>query len=87
MLLVAGGDAHGRLDRLYADVLAFERELGRTFAHVLHVGDFGVWPDPTRVDRATREHDGAGDFARWLAEGRAAPRPTTFRATTKTSRG
>jgi len=78
MLLVAAGDAHGRLDRLYADVLAFERELGRTFAHVLHVGDLGVWPDPARVDRATREHDGAGDFAAWQQEQRAAPRPTTF---------
>ena len=78
MLLVAAGDAHGRLDRLYADVLAFERKLGRTFAHVLHVGDLGVWPDPTRLDKATREHDGAGDFPTWLAERRAAPRPTTF---------
>lgn len=78
MLLVAAGDAHGRLDRLYDDVLAFERALGRSFEHVLHVGDLGVWPDPARLDRATREHDGAGDFPRWLAEQRAVPRPTTF---------
>lgn len=42
MLLVAAGDAHGRLDQLYADVLAFERALGRSFVHVLHVGDLGV---------------------------------------------
>jgi len=78
MLCVAAGDVHGRLERLYEGVLAFERELGRTFAHVLQVGDFGVWPDPARVDRATREHDGAGDFPTWFAEQRGAPRPTTF---------
>jgi hypothetical protein len=54
MLCVAAGDVHGRLDRLYEDVHAFERVLGRTFAHVLQVGDFGVWPDPARVDRSTR---------------------------------
>ena len=78
MLLVAAGDVHGRLDRLYADVLAFERELGRSFAHVLQVGDFGVWPDPARVDRATRDHDGAGDFPAWFAAQRPVPRLTTF---------
>lgn len=31
-----------------------------------------------RVDGATHNHEGAGDFSRWLAEGRAAPRPTLF---------
>ncbi len=59
-------------------MLAFERSLGVTFDWVLHVGDFGVWPDAERVDRATRDHDGAGDFPRWFAERRAAPRRTVF---------
>ena len=48
------------------------------FDYVLHVGDFGVWPDPNRVDKATRKHDGAGDFPVWFADDRAAPRPTVF---------
>ena len=48
------------------------------FEAVLHVGDFGIWPDPNRVDRATRDHEGAGDFPRWLSEGRAPPLPTWF---------
>ena len=39
---------------------------------------FGVWPDPTRIDKATRTHDGAGDFPAWLANGRTAPRRTVF---------
>jgi hypothetical protein len=66
------------MDRLYADVLAFEEHLGRCFDWVLHVGDFGVWPDPERVDRATRRHEGAGDFPIWLQERRPAPRRTVF---------
>jgi predicted phosphodiesterase len=78
MLICSAGDIHGALDRLYADVLAFEQALGVEFDWVLHVGDFGVWPDPERVDHATRRHEGAGDFPRWLAERRSAPRPTVF---------
>ncbi|MBI4819690.1 MAG: hypothetical protein HY791_25680 [Deltaproteobacteria bacterium] len=37
-----------------------------------------VWPDPARVDGATKRHDGPGDFPAWFAERRAAPRPTVF---------
>lgn len=78
MILCAAGDIHGGIDRLYAEVLAFEASLGAEFAWVLHVGDFGVWPDPNRVDGATKRHDGAGDFPAWAGERRAAPRRTLF---------
>lgn len=78
MILCAAGDIHGGLDRMYEQVLSFEEALGIRFAWLLHVGDFGVWPDPTRVDGATRRHDGAGDFPAWIAERRTAPRPTLF---------
>ncbi len=78
MIVCAAGDIHGALDRFYEDVLAFESTLGVRFDAVLHVGDFGVWPDPERVDRATRDHEGAGDFPAWFAENRAVPRPTVF---------
>ena len=40
----------------------------------LHVGDFGAWPDPHRIDKATRKHDGAGDFPAWWSKRREAPR-------------
>lgn len=76
MILCVSGDTHGALERLYADVDDFERSLKVHFEALLHVGDFGVWPDPERVDRATRDHEGAGEFPRWLAEGRGVPRPT-----------
>jgi uncharacterized protein YeaO (DUF488 family) len=78
MIFCAAGDIHGALDRLYEDVLAFEATLAVRFAWALHVGDFGVWPDPDRIDKATRSHDGAGDFPRWLGAGTPAPRQTVF---------
>jgi len=78
MFICAAGDIHGAMNRLYDDVLAFEASLGVRFDYVLHVGDFGVWPDPDRIDKATRRHGGAGDFPVWFAANRAAPRPTVF---------
>ena len=78
MILCIAGDIHGALDRMFADVLTFEAALMVRFDWVLHVGDFGVWPDPTRIDGATRRHEGAGDFPTWFAERRAVPRPTVF---------
>lgn len=49
MILCAAGDIHGRLDEMYAGVLAFEAALGARFDWLLHVGDF------RRVARS--EHD------------------------------
>ncbi len=78
MYICVAGDIHGALDLLYEDVLALESRLGITFDWVLQVGDFGVWPDPERIDKASRKHEGAGDFSRWLSQGKAAPRRTLF---------
>jgi predicted phosphodiesterase len=78
VFICAAGDIHGAMDRLYQDVFKFEAALGVRFDHVLHVGDFGVWPDPSRIDKAARHHDGAGDFPAWLKENRGVPRPTAF---------
>ncbi len=78
MIICAAGDIHGAVNRFYDEVLAFEESLGARFAWVLHVGDFGIWPDPTRIDGATKRHDGAGDFPAWWAERRGAPRKTLF---------
>jgi hypothetical protein len=78
VFICAAGDVHGAIERLYDDILAFEVSLGVRFDHVLQVGDFGIWPDPDRIDRATRNHGGAGDFAAWFTANRAVPRPTIF---------
>lgn len=56
MLICAAGDIHGAIKRFYDDVLLFEVSLGVTFEWVLHVGDFGIWPDPESIDRAARNH-------------------------------
>ena len=78
MLICAAGDIHGAINRMYDEILVFEGTLGMRFDYVLHVGDFGIWPDPGRIDKATRKHDGAGDFASWFRERRATPRHTVF---------
>ncbi len=78
VLICAAGDIHGAIERLYDDVLAFEAALGARFDWVLHVGDFGIWPDPEKIDRGTRNHEGAGDFSKWRAAARAVPRRTVF---------
>ncbi len=78
MLICAAGDVHGALNRLYEDVLVFEAVIGIRFDCVLQVGDFRIWPDTSRIDRAARHHDGAGDFPTWLGEWRAVPRRTLF---------
>lgn len=78
VIICAAGDIHGALERLYDDVFAFESNLGVQFPWILHVGDFGIWPDPDRIDKATRRHDGAGDFPWWAAEKKPAPRRTLF---------
>jgi Icc-related predicted phosphoesterase len=78
MYICAAGDIHGALNKLYDEVLDFEASLGIRFDFVLHVGDFGIWPDPTKIDKGTRNHDGAGDFSAWLEGKRVAPRRTVF---------
>ena len=78
MIVCGAGDAHGKLTRMYDDIMEFERSLGIRFDWVLHVGDFGIWPDANEVDRATRKHGDVGDFPTWIREGTAIPRPTIF---------
>lgn len=77
MLVAAVGDAHGEFDAMYDAVLALEAQVGRRVACVLHVGDFGVWPDPRHLDEATERHGDDGGFRRLLARGEV-PRRTLF---------
>jgi hypothetical protein len=54
---------------MYEDVVAFEAALGVGFEWVLRVGDFDVWPDASRIDKATKKHDGGckrRDNHQWL---------------------
>lgn len=62
VLFCAAGDNHGAMDRLYQDVSAFEASLGVRCDYVLHVGGFGIWPDPSRTGKATCRHEARATF-------------------------
>jgi Icc-related predicted phosphoesterase len=78
LLVCAAGDCHGKLTSLYQGVENLEQEIGRQVDLVLQVGDLGVWPDPSRLDVATQNHGGAGEFSQWLRKANPAPRKTVF---------
>jgi hypothetical protein len=50
------GDLHGRILLAFRLALAWQREHGERVASLLQVGDLGFFPDPTRLDKATRRH-------------------------------
>jgi|GEM_PF-1525615 len=77
MLVCAVGDCHGQLDTMYEQVFEMERKFGRQVELVVQVGDFGIWPEPENVDKATKKR-GIGDFPKWWREKKIAPRPTIF---------
>src|SRR5882672_894652 len=77
MRLCVVGDTHGALARMYEIVDELERRSGAPIDAVLQVGDFGVWPDPSRLDAATERHGDGGEFRALLAAGRV-PRATYF---------
>lgn len=77
MLICAVGDAHGEFEAMYAAVEALESQVGRRVACVVHVGDFGVWPDPKHLDEATERHGDRGGFRKLLRAG-SVPRRTVF---------
>lgn len=63
------GSIYGELDRLYS---ALE---GKGINWVLSTGNFGVWPDPVRADRKSRQR-GTGDFIQYVAGTRYISIPT-----------
>ena len=58
MKICVAGDCHGQILELYRGIQSFEEILGEDFDLVLQVGDFGIWPDAEKIDRASRNHDG-----------------------------
>jgi predicted phosphodiesterase len=54
------GDTHGHLTLAYRLLKRWEREEGQTLDLILQVGDFGAFPPPYHLDKATKrfaEHD------------------------------
>jgi hypothetical protein len=50
------GDLHGRILPAFRLALAWQREHGERLAGLLQVGDLGFFPDPSRLDKATKRH-------------------------------
>lgn len=64
------GDIHGRVFHTLAAVLAWQSILNKKLDLVIQVGDFGAFPEPDRLDRATsrfaQEDPTELDFSRLL---------------------
>lgn len=50
------GDLHGRILPAFALARAWQRDHGTRLAALLQVGDLGYFPDPARMDKATKSH-------------------------------
>lgn len=50
------GDLHGRILPAFRIALAWQREHEELLAGLLQVGDLGYFPDPSRLDKATKRH-------------------------------
>ena len=55
-ILAVFGDIHGRVRLMYELALSWQERTGRRLDGILQVGDFGAFPDPQRLDEATRKH-------------------------------
>ena len=68
MLMGFIGDVHGRVFHALAALLLWQAEHGRRLDLVIQVGDLGAYPDPSRMDAATRQYlavdPAEADFAR-----------------------
>lgn len=65
MKLVLAGPIEGQLDKLYDTV----DTMPEVPDWIVCAGDFGIWPDPERLDRGVKTHQGPGDFAKAYVNG------------------
>jgi hypothetical protein len=49
-------DVHGRILLAFKLVERYQRETGETIDLILQCGDLGIFPDPSRLDKATLRH-------------------------------
>lgn len=69
MRIAVIGSVFGELEAIY------DKLSGKNVAWVLSTGNYGVWPDPVRADRRSRQM-GTGDFLKYLAGVKEIPIPT-----------
>ena len=68
------GSIYGNISDTYRQLGKFVYDTGVPIDWVLSTGNFGVWPDPLRADRASKENP--GDFLDYLVGKQAIPIPT-----------
>lgn len=78
MYIAFAGDFHGKLTNLYLKVEELESKYGVKVSWVLQTGNLGIWPDPKRLDRATRKNPSEVDFFRYYLNNKPVPRETIF---------
>lgn len=78
MILFFTADSFGRLSDLYKKIEEQVQWKGTAPDWVIHVGSFGVWPDPKRVNRATRLKDIETDFHKYYLTSTPVPYRTLF---------
>ena len=64
------GDLHGKID------LMLEKTIDADI--IIQLGDFGTFIDESRMDRATRKHEGIGDFIDYFDGKKKFPKPVYF---------
>ena len=72
------GDLHGRIRAMYDYAFKWAESAGRPVDVILQVGDFGVFPDSSKLDEKKVGKYGIGDYSELLSEGWSAPIPTYF---------
>lgn len=84
MLLAAVGDTHAHLKTMWAYMEAWQKRTDHKIDWIWQVGDFGIWPDPNGIDKATRRNfvrerfDPTRDFTDCLLGDYEIPIPTYF---------
>jgi hypothetical protein len=65
MILCLVGAVRGEIAKTYQRIQSHNLPID----WLLCTGSFGTWPDPAKIDRATKNREGAGDFARYYLQG------------------
>lgn len=78
MILYFAADSHGQIQKLYDRIQDKINWTGVQPDWVIHVGSLGVWPDPKRIDRATKLRGNNTDFHRYYLTTTPVPYRTLF---------
>lgn len=68
------GSIYGNIEQTYLELGKMVYQTSVPINWVLSTGNFGVWPDPLRADKASKSHP--GDFLDYLVGKKSIPIPT-----------